>query len=162
MARAPISLVENQNPQVSEDELMAEVEIEAPGSLDMSGMASDIDIEMEDDGGAMIDFDPRSADQSTGFDDNLAEDMDDRVLGAVASELMSDFDANKASRQEWEDAYANGWNYWVQLLGEDGALSGCFWRHASPFGGSCCAVSGPSVQRVAAGGRARADCGSWF
>ena len=113
MARAPISLVENQNPQVSEDELMAEVEIEAPGSLDMSGMASDIDIEMEDDGGAMIDFDPRSADQSTGFDDNLAEDMDDRVLGAVASELMSDFDANKASRQEWEDAYANG----LELLG---------------------------------------------
>ena len=70
MARAPISLVENQNPQVSEDELMAEVEIEAPGSLDMSGMASDIDIEMEDDGGAMIDFDPRCAEQSTGCDDN--------------------------------------------------------------------------------------------
>ena len=34
-------------------------------------------------------------------------------MGAVASELMSDFDANKASRQEWEDAYANG----LELLG---------------------------------------------
>ena len=51
MARAPISLVENQNPQVSEGELMAEIEIEAPGTLDMSGVASDIDIEMDDDGG---------------------------------------------------------------------------------------------------------------
>ena len=58
MARAPISLVENQNPQVSEGELMAEIEIEAPGTLDMSGVASDIDIEMDDDGGAMVDFDP--------------------------------------------------------------------------------------------------------
>ena len=161
MARAPISLVENQNPQVSEDELMAEVEIEAPGSLDMSGMASDIDIEMEDDGGAMIDFDPRSADQSTGFDDNLAEDMDDRVLGAVASELMSDFDANKASRQEWEDAYANG----LELLGfnyrrgrsPSGVLLASripFWRKLRSFrpkrSTSCCRR------------RARADCGSWF
>ncbi len=113
MARAPISLVENQNPQVSEGELMAEVEIEAPGTLDMTGVASDIDIEMEDDGGAMVDFDPMAARMESGFNDNLAEDMDDRVMGAVASELMNDFDANKASRQEWEDAYANG----LELLG---------------------------------------------
>ena len=113
MARAPISLVENQNPQVSEGELMAEIEIEAPGTLDMSGVASDIDIEMDDDGGAMVDFDPMAARMEAGFNDNLAEDMDDRVMGAVASELMSDFDANKASRQEWEDAYANG----LELLG---------------------------------------------
>ena len=113
MARAPISLVENQNPQVSEGELMAEIEIEAPGPLDMSGVASDIDIEMDDDGGAMVDFDPMAARMESGFNDNLAEDMDDRVMGAVASELMSDFDANKASRQEWEDAYANG----LELLG---------------------------------------------
>ena len=85
----------------------------------------------------------------TGFDDNLAEDMDDRVLGAVASELMSDFDA-KGESSEWEDAYANG----LELLGFN------YSERTEPFrvlrvthpGGSCCAVSGPSVQRVVAGG----------
>jgi hypothetical protein len=113
MARPPISLVENQNPQVDEEELLAEVEIEAPGTLDMSGEASDIDIEMIDGGGAVIDFDPSMREINDDFYANLAEDMDNRVLGSVASELMGDFDANKASRQEWEDAYANG----LELLG---------------------------------------------
>jgi hypothetical protein len=48
-----------------------------------------------------------------GFDENLADVMDDRELGAIASELMGEFDANKASRQEWEDAYTEG----LELLG---------------------------------------------
>jgi hypothetical protein len=39
--------------------------------------------------------------------------MPDRELGRIASELLGEFDANKASRQEWEDAYANG----LELLG---------------------------------------------
>ena len=92
---------------------MAEIEIEAPGTLDMSGVPSDIDIEIDEDGGAVIDFDPSMREISTDFFANLAEDMDDRELGSIASELTSDFDANKSSRQEWEDAYANG----LELLG---------------------------------------------
>lgn len=126
MARPPISLVENQNPQVETDELMAEIELEAPGTLDMSGEASDIEVELEDDGGAIIDFDPRTTDLNPDFYDNLAEDMDDRVLGSVASELMGDFDANKASRQDWEDAYANG----LELLGFN------YSERAEPFRGA--------------------------
>lgn len=113
MARPPISLVENQNPQIDNEELMAEVEIEAPGTLDLSGAAEDIDIELVDDGGAIVDFDPMGDMPEGDFYSNLAEEMDDRVLGAVASDLTGDFDANKASRQEWEDAYANG----LELLG---------------------------------------------
>ena len=113
MARPPISLVENQNPQVETEELLAEIEIEAPGTLDMSGEASDIDIEVDEMGGAVVDFDPMSEMPSGDFSENLAEDMDERELGAVASELTADYDANKASRQEWEDAYADG----LELLG---------------------------------------------
>jgi hypothetical protein len=113
MARPPVSLVDNQNPQVDQEELMAEIEIEAPGTLDMSGVPSDIDIEIDEEGGAVIDFDPSMREASTDFFANLAEDMDDRELGSIASELTSDFDANKSSRQEWEDAYANG----LELLG---------------------------------------------
>ena len=113
MARPPVSLIDNQNPQVDQEELMAEIEIEAPGTLDMSGVPSDIDIEIDEEGCAVIDFDPSMREVSTDFFANLAEDMDDRELGSIASELTSDFDANKSSRQEWEDAYANG----LELLG---------------------------------------------
>ena len=47
------------------------------------------------------------------FGENLAEVLSDRELQRVASELLSEFDANKASRQQWEDTYANG----LELLG---------------------------------------------
>jgi len=112
MVRPPISLVENQNPQIDQEELMAEVEIEAPGSLEMP-IESEFDIQISEDGGAIVDFEPSTDMPDTGFYANLAEELDDRTLGAVASELTSDFDANKASRQDWEDAYANG----LELLG---------------------------------------------
>jgi len=44
---------------------------------------------------------------------NLAEEMPERELGRIAGELLGEFDANKAGRQEWADAYANG----LELLG---------------------------------------------
>ena len=91
---------------------MAEVEIEAPGSLQMP-VESEFDIQISEDGGAIVDFEPSTDMPDSGFYANLAEDLDDRVLGSLASELTSDFDANKASRQDWEDAYANG----LELLG---------------------------------------------
>jgi hypothetical protein len=80
------------------------------------GMAEGMDIEMtpEEDGGVTVDFDP--SDQRGESDDfyaNLAEEMPDRELSRIAGELLHEFDANKASRQEWEDAYANG----LDLLG---------------------------------------------
>ena len=104
------------------EELAADVEIEMPGTmepiaaLDMDVEAENMDIEItaEYDGGVTIDFEPM--DQRGTSDDfyaNLAEEMPDRELGRIAGELLSEYDANKASRQEWEDAYANG----LELLG---------------------------------------------
>ena len=46
------------------------------------------------------------------FLSNLAEELDDRELGRLSSEL-GEFDGNKASRSEWEDAYSKG----LELLG---------------------------------------------
>jgi hypothetical protein len=43
----------------------------------------------------------------------LAEEMPDRELGRIASDLLGAFDSNKSSRQEWEDTYKNG----LDLLG---------------------------------------------
>ena len=106
--------------QIDIDQLRAEVEIELPGAMDTNvipltdDVGPSIEITMEEDGGVEVDFEPQDQrGKSDDFYANLAEEMPDRELGRIASELLSEFDANKASRQEWEDAYANG----LELLG---------------------------------------------
>jgi hypothetical protein len=122
MAREPIGGMVDKNvpSQLDPEDLAAEVELEVPGSMDnvvsFEGMAENMDIEIspEEDGGVTVDFEP--ADQRGESDDfytNLAEEMPDRELGRIAGELLGEFDANKAGRQDWEDAYANG----LELLG---------------------------------------------
>lgn len=115
------SLMERNVPsQIDPEDLAAEVELELPGSMDMGPIGlEDIDdgqieiVEM-DDGSVEVDFDP--TDERGSSDDfyaNLAEELPERELGRIASELLGEFDANKASRQDWEEAYANG----LELLG---------------------------------------------
>ena len=118
MARAPIGgLMDTNVPsQLDEADLSAELELEIPDSQEAPLVFdSDIAIEIveEDDGSVLVDFDPSEDMADVGFDENLAEVMDDRELGSIASELMGEFDANKASRQEREDAYTEG----LELLG---------------------------------------------
>jgi len=102
--------------QLDEDDLSAELELEIPDSRETPLMLEgeeEIEIVTEDDGGVLVDFDPSEEKEDMGFSENLAEGMDDRELGAISSELMGEFDANKAGRQEWEDAYTDG----LELLG---------------------------------------------
>ena len=118
MARAPIGgLMDTNVPsQLDEDDLSAELELEIPDSRETPLMLEgeeEIEIVTEDDGGVLVDFDPSEEKEDMGFSENLAEGMDDRELGAISSELMGEFDANKAGRQEWEDAYTDG----LELLG---------------------------------------------
>jgi hypothetical protein len=123
MARKPIGgLMDTNVPsQLDPEDLAAEVELEVPGGMDdnvvaFEGVAEGMDIEMtpEEDGGVTIDFDPQDQrGESDDFYVNLAEEMPERELGRIASELLGEFDANKAGRQDWEDAYANG----LELLG---------------------------------------------
>ena len=106
--------------QLDPDDLAAELEIEIPDSsgvimaeIDSEDIGS-IEILPEDDGGVVVDFDPQ--DQrgvNEDFYANLAEEIPDRELSRISSDLLAEFDANKASRQEWEDAYTNG----LELLG---------------------------------------------
>jgi len=135
MARKPIAgMMDNVPSQLDMEDLAAEVELEVPGSMDdnvvaFEGMAEGMDIEMtpDEDGGVTIDFDPQ--DQRGDGDDfymNIAEEMPDRELSRIAGELMSEFDANKSGRQEWEDAYANG----LELLGFS------YEERAQPFRGA--------------------------
>ena len=106
--------------QITDEELSAELEIELPDSQNnvMAMIQADdvgeIGITPTEDGGVEIDFDP--ADQrgeSMEFDSNLAEEMPGRELSRISSEMLAEYDANKSSRQDWEDAYANG----LELLG---------------------------------------------
>ena len=115
------SLMDNNVPsQLDEADLEAELEIEIPDSqsplVSLSEIEGEptIEIILEEDGGATVDFDPTD-DRGTSddFSANLAEEIPDRDLGAISSNLLEQFEANKAGRHDWEDAYANG----LELLG---------------------------------------------
>ena len=105
-------------PEINEEEMELDIEVAAPGTFVGSVneiLPEGIEIEQEEDGGVTIDFDPMAM---VGLDDgdfyrNLAEELDDRELGRLSSELLGEFDANKSSRSEWEDAYSKG----LELLG---------------------------------------------
>ena len=120
MAREPIAgMVENAVPtQLDQDDLVAEVELELPGSQEMGDeyLGADVDIEIlpEDDGGVVVDFEPQDQrGQNDGFYTNLAEEMPDRELEHVASELLGEFDANKASRQGGKMLTPTVWSFLV-------------------------------------------------
>ena len=105
-------------PEINEEEMELDIEVAAPGTFVGSVneiLPEGIEIEPDEDGGVTIDFDPMAM---VGIDDgdfyrNLAEELDDTELSRLSSELLSEFDANKASRSEWEDAYSKG----LELLG---------------------------------------------
>ena len=106
--------------QLNMDDLAAELELEIPDSgNDVMAMISaenvgEIEITPEDDGGVVIDFDPTDQrGENVEFDANLAEEMPERELSRISSELLGEFDANKASRSDWEEAYSDG----LELLG---------------------------------------------
>tara|TARA_R110000824_G_scaffold7831_4_gene35409 strand:- start:4576 stop:7005 length:2430 start_codon:yes stop_codon:yes gene_type:complete len=121
MARSPLprsnfgtsALVERRNeiPTVDLEEgpdaevlLEDETVIESPG----------LNIELEEDGGVIVDFDPRMEGPDTGgFYDNLADTLDDSVASKVSSQLLDQYESNKSGRKDWEDAYRTG----LELLG---------------------------------------------
>ena len=96
-------------PQV---ELDKDVEVAVPQEFQEGG---EVDIQITDDGGAEIDFDPQAAAMEGGqlHDANLAEFMEDDDLMVVASELQDSYNEYKSSRSDWEDGYIKG----LDLLG---------------------------------------------
>ncbi len=114
-------LMDNNVPsQLDPEDLTAEIELVLPDSQnDVMAMLNAEDVEgieitPEEDGGVIIDFDPSDQrGESQDFGANLAEEIPDRDLQRLSSELLGEFDANKASRQDWEEAYSNG----LELLG---------------------------------------------
>ena len=88
----------------------AEVTVEEPGLVE----GPDINIEMEEDGSVVVDFDPRVEREGTGdFDENLAEVLSDQEMSKIASNLIDEYETNKNGRKDWEEAYSTG----LELLG---------------------------------------------
>jgi len=55
----------------------------------------------------------KEAPDEEGFNDNLAEYIDDGALQSLAGDLVADIDQDKQSRKEWEKTYVDG----LKLLG---------------------------------------------
>ena len=67
------------------------------------------------DGGVEVSLGPEepSSFPTPAHDSNLADFLSDQELSIIASELVSDFEADKRSREEWEKTYIKG----LDLLG---------------------------------------------
>ena len=118
MAREPfpVSLVERQNDDPNLIEIEEDVELAVPGAFStvLDDVPEEIEIQISEDGGALVDFDPQETrGDEEEFGSNLAEFLDDGELGSVSNELMAEFEANRASRGDWEETYSNG----LSLLG---------------------------------------------
>jgi chaperonin GroES len=103
MAENPI------RPEVEEDlvvEEAANVEIKAPGEVVQE------DVEMMEDGSALINPDPLTAAQGE-FGVNLAEIVPEGELSTLANDLFGNFEEDKSTRGDWEKAYVDG----LDLLG---------------------------------------------
>ena len=97
--------------------------IEIPGQTDVEQTIqeeiqptnSPVEINMSEDGGAEISFDPSIASMPGGEDhySNLAEFLDESILTDIGSELDEKYTDYRSSRQDWEMAYTNG----LDLLG---------------------------------------------
>lgn len=120
MARGPIptaSFVERENDDPEFEQAAVDLDVEMAGTAMAGGrpFVEGVDIEEEDDGSVVVDFDPQPefSDDEGDFYRNLAEEMDSGDLGAIANDLLSQFESAKESRGDWEEEYSKG----LELLG---------------------------------------------
>jgi hypothetical protein len=79
------------------------------------GQDPSVEINMDEDGGAEISFDPSLAAPQGGEDHyaNLADFLDESILVDIGSTLEEQYKDYRSSRQDWETTYTNG----LDLLG---------------------------------------------
>jgi hypothetical protein len=98
--------------------------IEVPGQTEIDQAIQDqaeqaqdpsVEINMDEDGGAEISFDPSLAAPQGGEDHyaNLADFLDESILVDIGSTLEEQYKDYRSSRQDWETTYTNG----LDLLG---------------------------------------------
>ena len=109
-------------------EIPGQTEIEQTIQEEIQPTDSPVEINMSEDGGAEISFDPNIAAPMGGEDHyaNLAEFLDESILTNIGSELNEKYNDYRSSRQDWEMAYTNG----LDLLGFK------YERRTEPFKGA--------------------------
>ena len=99
-------------------EIPGEVEIEEAVQekiQEVDSQGKPVEIEMTEEGGAEVSFDPAAASPEGGEDHyaNLAEFLGDDILDDLGSKLTDDYRDYRNSRKDWEDSYREG----LDLLG---------------------------------------------
>jgi hypothetical protein len=111
------SFVERENDSPEFAQAAVDLDVESLGrTMDARRpFVEGIEIEEEDDGSVVIDFDPEGdfGGEDGAFDRNLAEEMDRGDLGSVSNDLLSQYESAKESRGDWEEEYSKG----LELLG---------------------------------------------
>lgn len=124
------SLVERMNSQPDWEEAAVLDGIEViPDDLNVAELLDDpdsrtsyeepaeaVEFEIIDEGedGVVVDFDPQAeVEEEPEFDANLAEHLDERLLGVIAGDMKVEYEHNLRSRQEWQEAFTDG----LKLLG---------------------------------------------
>jgi hypothetical protein len=111
------SFVERENDSPEFAQAAVDLDVESLGrTMDARRpFVEGIEIEEEDDGSVVIDFDPEGdfGEDDGAFDRNLAEEMDRGDLGSVSNDLLSQYESAKESRGDWEEEYSKG----LELLG---------------------------------------------
>ena len=105
---------------------------QAPQGLAQMAQGPEIEIEIENPDGVVIGMDGLEIEMkpeknSEAFDANLAEEMDDRDLESLATELIADFDKDTQDRKEWIKTYVEG----LKLLGLK------YENRTEPWSGAC-------------------------
>jgi hypothetical protein len=107
------------------DEAFVETEVETP--IEENVKNEDVEVTMDEEGGAEISFDPAAQQlQSTDHFQNLAEIMDDQDLDELGTSLFDKYTEYKESRGDWEQSYREG----LELLGFK------YERRTEPFRGA--------------------------
>ena len=96
--------------------------------IETKNQQGNVEVTMDEEGGAEIAFDPRVITEEGGQDhfENLADFLGDEVLEPLGSKLVEQYNEYKESRGDWEDTYRNG----LELLGFK------YERRTQPFRGA--------------------------
>ena len=74
-------------------------------------IAEALEVEITDDGVFVGQIEEESVTEVP-FDANIAEYLDDSVLGSISNKLVSAVENDKESRKEWEKTYTDGLKYY--------------------------------------------------
>ena len=96
--------------------------------IETKNQQGNVEVTMDEEGGAEIAFDPRAITEEGGEDhfENLADFLGDEVLDPLGAKLIDQYNEYKESRGDWEDTYKNG----LELLGFK------YERRTQPFKGA--------------------------